>query len=164
MREVVFFRRCGCFPRMRSIWFRKRGQDLWTMSEKSRGELQLFMSNREGCEQTGRLRNSEFAQLRKYICCTIKVQHCKSHEALNKNAGSEVGAASVRGRVFPLLRQTHSMLPRVRSIWFRNCGQDLWTPCAKESCRTPILNRQSRVKLPKCKPGQRRSIRRLQKP
>ena len=37
-------------------------------------------------------------------------------------------------------------------------------PCAKESCRTPILNKQSRVELPKCKPGRRRSIRRVQKP
>ena len=25
------FRSCGCFPRMRSIWLRERGQDLWTM-------------------------------------------------------------------------------------------------------------------------------------
>ena len=24
-------RSCGCFPRMRSIWFRERVQDLWTM-------------------------------------------------------------------------------------------------------------------------------------
>ena len=66
----------------------ERGQDLWTINERSRGELQLFMSRPEGCEQTGRLRNSEFAQLRKYSCCTMKVQHCKSHGALNKNAGS----------------------------------------------------------------------------
>ena len=29
--EVTSFRSCGCFPRMRSIWFRERGQDLWTM-------------------------------------------------------------------------------------------------------------------------------------
>ena len=65
--EVISFRSCGCFPRMRSIWLRKCGQDLWTMSEKSRGELQLFMSRPEGCEQTGRLRNSECAQLRKDI-------------------------------------------------------------------------------------------------
>ena len=58
------------------------------MSEKSRGELQLFMSRPEGWEQTGRLRNSECAQLTKYMCCTMKVQHCKSHRALNNNAGS----------------------------------------------------------------------------
>ena len=57
----------------------------------------------------------------------MKVQYCKSHEALNKNAGTEVAAPPVLGRVFPLLRQTHSMLPRVRSIRFRDCGQDLWT-------------------------------------
>ena len=25
------FRSCGCFPRMRSIWLRERGQDLWTI-------------------------------------------------------------------------------------------------------------------------------------
>ena len=66
----------------------ERGQDLWTISKRSRGELQLFMSRPEGCEQTGRLRNSDIAQLRKYIFCTMKVQHCKSHEALNKKAGS----------------------------------------------------------------------------
>ena len=72
---------------MRSIWFRKHGQGLWTMNEKRRKELQLIMSRPEGCEQTGRLRNSEFAQLRKYIRCK-KVQHCKNHEALNKNPGS----------------------------------------------------------------------------
>ena len=46
-------------------------------------------------------------------------------------------AASVRGRVFPLLRQTHPMLPRVRSIWFRDYGQDLWT-MSKRSCTCKV--------------------------
>ena len=32
--EVMSFGSCGCFPRMRSIWFRERGQDLWTMSNR----------------------------------------------------------------------------------------------------------------------------------
>ena len=40
-----------------------------------------------------------------------------------------VVAASVGGRVDPLLRQTHATFPRMRSIWFRECGQDLWTMC-----------------------------------
>ena len=40
-----------------------------------------------------------------------------------------VAATSVRGRVDPLLRQTHATFPRMRSIWFRECGQDLWTVC-----------------------------------
>ena len=38
-------------------------------------------------------------------------------------------AASVGGGVDPLLRQTHATFPRMRSIWFRECGQDLWTVC-----------------------------------
>ena len=37
-------------------------------------------------------------------------------------------------------------------------------PFAKESWRTPILNRQTRVELPKCEPGRRRPFRRVRKP
>ena len=37
-------------------------------------------------------------------------------------------------------------------------------PCAKESCRTPILKKQSRVELPKCDPGRRRPFSRVRKP
>ena len=88
---------------------REHGQDLWTISERSRGELQLFTSRPEGCE------DRKAAKIR---VCTAQdihsLQHCKSHGALNKKAGSGVAAASVRGRVFPLLRQTHPMLPRLR--------------------------------------------------
>ena len=74
-----------------------------------------------------------------------------------------VMAASVRGRAFPLLRQTHSMLPRCGASGSTTAARTSG-PCAKESCRTPILNKQSRVELPKCKPGRRRSFRRVQKP
>ena len=83
------------------------------MSEKGRGELQLFMSRPEGCEQTGRLRNSECAQLTKYIRYK-NVQHCRVMEYSTRMQAQGVATASVRGRVFPLLRQTHPMLPRVR--------------------------------------------------
>ena len=92
------------------------------MNERSRGELQLFMSRPEGCEQNGRLRNSEFAQLRKYICCTMKVQHCKSHEALNKNAGTgSSGCISARSCLSAVAANTSNasasaehLIPRLR--------------------------------------------------
>ena len=78
---------CCCFQRMQSIWFRERGQDLWTKSKRSRGELQLSISRPEGCADR-KAAKSECAQLRKYIRCTMKVQHCNSQGVLNKNAGS----------------------------------------------------------------------------
>ena len=41
------FRSCGCFPRMRSIWVRERGQDLWTMCNiKSPGLRRPFRGMR----------------------------------------------------------------------------------------------------------------------
>ena len=58
--------------------------------------FRLFMSRPEGCKQTGRREKSEFAQLRKYIRCTMKVQHCKSHPALVKCRLRESGCISVR--------------------------------------------------------------------
>ena len=61
--------------------------------------------------------------------------------------------------------------PTFALYFSRECGASGSTtpartsgPCAKESCRTPIINKQSRVELPKCKPGRRRSFRRVQKP
>ena len=81
-------------------------------------------------EQTRRLRADRKAA--KFRVCTAQEIHLLHNEgpALQESwSGSKGTAASVRGRVFPLLRQTYSMLPRVRSIWFRDCGQDLWTMC-----------------------------------
>ena len=52
-----------------------------------------------------------------------------AHGVLNKRQTRSVVAASVSGRVDPVLRQTHGTFPRMRSIWFRECGQDLWTMC-----------------------------------
>ena len=81
--EVMSFCSCGCFPRMRSIWFRERGQDLWTMSKRSRGELQLSISRPEGCA------NPEVCTAPSVYSsgCTMSVHHCKSHGVLNKKRG-----------------------------------------------------------------------------
>ena len=39
--EVVSFRGCGEHMQTFRIWFRERGQDLWTMCKKSRVELRV---------------------------------------------------------------------------------------------------------------------------
>ena len=45
--------------------------------------------------------------------------------------------------------------PRMRSIWYRECGQDLWTMC-KGVIRTPTLMSRPEWRLQKCEPGRRR--------
>ena len=97
---------------MRSIWFRERGQDLWTISKRSREELQL--------KQTG-----ECAQLRIYIRCTMKVQHCKSHGVFIKCRLREWRLHQCEVMSF----RSCGCFPRMRSIWLRERGQDLWTMC-----------------------------------
>ena len=99
------------------------------------------MSRPEGCEQTGRLRNSEFAQLRKYSCCTMKVQDSRVTEH-----STRIQAQGVQ-------------LHQCEVVSFRCCGKHIQCfpecgasgsataartsgPCAKVSCRTPILNKQ----------------------
>ena len=58
-----------------------------------------------------------------------KVQHCKSHGVLNKNADPECsGCISVRSCRSAAAANTLAS-PRMRSTWYRECGQDLWTMC-----------------------------------
>ena len=80
--------------------------------------FRLFMSRPEGCKQTGRLRKSEFAQLRKYISCSRKSSTARVKEYSTRMQTRSVAAASVRGRVDPQLRllsaNAEHLVPRVR--------------------------------------------------
>ena len=60
------------------------------------------------------------SQLKFSLCCTMKVQHCKSHGVLKKKAGwlYQFEVMSFR---------SCGCVPRMRSIWLRERGQDLWT-------------------------------------
>ena len=74
--EVMSFRSCGCFPRMWSIWFRERGQDHWTMSKSSPGELQLSISRPEGCKNP-RVHSSGYTFVAQWSS-TARVKECSS--------------------------------------------------------------------------------------
>ena len=102
---------------MRSIWFRERSQDLWTMSKRSRGELQLSISRPEGCA------DRKSAKIR---VCTAQDIHSLHNEgpALQESRSTHqmqaqgVAAASVRGHVVPQLRllseNAEHLAPRAR--------------------------------------------------
>ena len=81
-----------------------------------------------------------------------KVQHCKRHGVLNKNADPECGGCIS-------VRSCRSAAAANTCNFFRERGASgsATAQCAKESCRTPTLNKQTRVELPKCEPGPRRS-------
>ena len=139
---------------MRSICVRKHGQDLWTMNEKRRKELQLFTSRPEGCEIPS-LHSSGKTVVAQLRSSTARV----TEHSTRMQAQGGSGCVSAR-----------SCLSAAAAA-FRDCGASgsasatrTSGPCAKESCRTPILFKQSRVELPKCEPGRRRPFRRVQKP
>ena len=113
-------------------------------------------------KQTGRLRKSEFPQLRKHIRCTFKVQHCSSHGVLNRNAGSgSSGCISVRSCLSAAAANTSNASANAEPLVPRPRPGPL--DHVQVSCRTPSPNEQTRVKMPKCEPGRRRPFRRMRK-
>ena len=107
--EVTSFRSCGCFPRMRSIWFRERGQDLWSRPEgcADRKAAKIRVLHNEGPA----LQESRSAQgERLHQCEVMSLRSC-------------------------------GCFPRMRSIWLRERGQDLWTMC---NIKSPGLRRPFR--------------------
>ena len=61
-------------------------------------------------------------------CEVVSIRYCCKHMQLFRECGASGSATAAR-----------------------TSGQ-----CAKESCKTPFLNKQTRVELPKCEPGRRR--------
>ena len=107
---------------MRSIWFRERGQDLWTISKRSRGELQLSSSRPEGCA------DRKAAKIR---VCTAQDIHSLHNEGPALQESRSTHQIQAQGE---RLHQCEVMsfrrcgcFPRMRNIWLRERGQDLRT-------------------------------------
>ena len=79
-----------------------------------------------------------------------KVQHCKSHGVLNKSADLECSGCISVGSCRSAAAENTLAFPRMRSIWFRECGQDLWTMC-KGVMYNSNTHEQARVEAAKAR-------------
>ena len=140
--EVVFFRRCGdhtsnasasakhLVPRARPGPLDHEQKELWRAPtfHKQTG----WLCRPEGCE-------IRVCTAQEIQCCTMNVQHCKSHGALNKNAGSgSSGCISVRS-----CRSS-------AAADFRECRASGFASAARTSGPCAIQESWPEAALPRC--------------
>ena len=91
--KVMSFRSCGCFPRMRSIWFRDRGQDLWTMCNFKSSGLRRPFRDMQGVV-TFRLRGG-LPRGVAVLCDRQPTLSCIAHLCEGIRAGRQTGRLSL---------------------------------------------------------------------